>query len=248
MELILVRHGRVAPGERAFTGNRYDQPLGELGWDQAHRLAERLAPKKIDAIYVSPLIRTRETAGPLAEKLGIDPVVREDIAEIYLGEYEGRSFARLFRSLDPIYLEFLRTRRWDAFPGAEPDDEIRARARGFLDEVAELHPEGCAVAVTHGGFINAAVAVCVGSPSLVVFSPENASITSVYLRPEPPLLVTVNETRHLDGERDPVMKEPEYAGPLSAMSGSRDESASGGGEEGAGPSEREGSPETSGEM
>ena len=75
--VLLVRHGESAPEhpDRPFPeveGHR-DPPLDPVGEKQADLLAERLQHEKIDAIYVTSLVRTVQTAAPLAAKLGITP-------------------------------------------------------------------------------------------------------------------------------------------------------------------------------
>ncbi len=50
---------------------RYDPPLSEDGLLQAEKLAQRLQTESIKHIFVSPFLRTIQTAYPLAEKLAL---------------------------------------------------------------------------------------------------------------------------------------------------------------------------------
>lgn len=210
MELILIRHGRVASGERVFTPEgRSNPPLGEVGLAQAERVVNRLQGKHIDAIYVSDLIRTHQTAAPLAAERGLTPIERPDWGEVYLGEYEGRSFASLLESQDPTYFKFLEQRSWETFPGAETDAEVRARIERAMHELEETHPNETVAVFTHGGIVNAALAIALQIERMVLVSPENASVTSIWMRPKPPLVITVNDTSHLD-DRDPLKHGPIY--------------------------------------
>ncbi|MER3521598.1 MAG: hypothetical protein C4317_05140 [Acidimicrobiia bacterium] len=210
MELILVRHGRVDGGEKRFNASgRFDQPLGELGAQQSRCLVPRFEGQEIAAIYASELMRTQQTAQPLADALGLPIMVHPSLNEVYLGEYEGRSFSRLLQERDEVYMRFLETRRWSEFPGSEGDDSVRERVTLVMEELVELYPKQRVVAFTHGGIINAALAIAIESPWLVLASPENASVTSIYLRPKPPLVVTVNDTSHLP-DRDPLKRAPRY--------------------------------------
>ena len=90
-ELLLVRHGQ---SEDAVEGQEFarfqghaDPPLSALGREQAQRLASRLVTEHIDAVYVTSLRRTVETAAPLAAVTGHVPVVEYDLREIYLGAH-----------------------------------------------------------------------------------------------------------------------------------------------------------------
>src|SRR6059036_2845795 len=78
-DLLIVRHGESAPARLDAPAPRVDghsdPELAPEGREQAERLAERLAHEHIDAIYVTNLRRTAETAAPLAARLGLTPIV-----------------------------------------------------------------------------------------------------------------------------------------------------------------------------
>src|SRR5438132_11742947 len=83
-ELFIVRHGDAIPGEDEIipSGIYDDLPLSSIGREQAQALAERLSKLSFDAMYSSPLRRCLETAAPLAERLGMQPVIVPDLKEI----------------------------------------------------------------------------------------------------------------------------------------------------------------------
>jgi broad specificity phosphatase PhoE len=66
--IYVVRHLNTPAGER-------DPDLLAEGRRSAALLAERLADKHIAAIYVTDYRRTRQTAAPLAARLGLTPIV-----------------------------------------------------------------------------------------------------------------------------------------------------------------------------
>jgi len=119
-EVLLVRHGEsrpVRPGEPfPLVDGHGDPELSELGRHQAIRVGERLRAEPIDAIYVTNLRRTAETAAPLARHLGIEPRVEADLREVHLGEWEGGLFRIKAHENDPLYLKMQQEERWDAFP------------------------------------------------------------------------------------------------------------------------------------
>lgn len=89
----------VRPGERSL-GSIADPPLVIEGEQRAERLAhlfgETASPGRITAIYVSAARRARQTAAPLAARLGLQPIVLEDdnpdaIAARALGEHRGET-------------------------------------------------------------------------------------------------------------------------------------------------------------
>src|SRR3954469_6715251 len=92
-EILLVRHGESQPAVAgqsfALKDGHGDPSLSPEGVVEAEAVGDRLSTERIDAIYVSSLRRTAETAAPLARRLGITPVVDADLREVFLGEWEG---------------------------------------------------------------------------------------------------------------------------------------------------------------
>ena len=70
--IFLVRHA-----ERAATSGRVpsDTGLSQAGHERAQHLAQELRDAQISAIFTSEYKRTRETAAPLAQSLGIQPEI-----------------------------------------------------------------------------------------------------------------------------------------------------------------------------
>jgi len=79
MEIVLVRHGQPEWVNNGL--NVDDPPLTRLGHEQSVHIADRLATEHFDEILVSPLLRARQTAAPLLERLGrkmeIEPWLEE---------------------------------------------------------------------------------------------------------------------------------------------------------------------------
>ena len=109
-EILLVRHGESSPhieGEEfPLVDGHGDPALAPEGEAQAELVAERLVStgERIAAIYVTTLQRTRQTAEPLARRLGIEPLVEPDLREVFLGDWEGGEFRRRVIDQDPIAL------------------------------------------------------------------------------------------------------------------------------------------------
>jgi probable phosphoglycerate mutase len=157
VEVLLIRHGasvRTGPGERvALTDGHGDPALAPEGLRQAQRLADRLREEPIAAIFVSGLRRTVQTAAPLAEALGLEPVVVPELREVHLGEWEDGAFLDRLEAGDEIAIRTLAEERWDVIPGAEAAADFAARVRRGLDAVVAGTVPGTHVAV----FAHAAV-------------------------------------------------------------------------------------------
>ena len=94
MKVFLIRHGQTVTSGRTYAGRR-DVPLTAHGRDQARRIADQLAGEDVSFILTSPLSRAVDTARPLADRLGLDPVAFPALVEIDFGLHEGRDKASL---------------------------------------------------------------------------------------------------------------------------------------------------------
>lgn len=147
----LVRHGQTDLAGQRLCG--VDDPVGlnAEGRARAEGLAERLAGGAV-RLVTSPARRARETAAPLAARLGVEPEIEAALGEIDFGRWTGCAFADL--EGDPDW------RRWNArrdlarTPGGESMAEVQARVAVWL---SGLNPGSPVVAVSHADVIRAAV-------------------------------------------------------------------------------------------
>src|SRR5579859_5121740 len=172
-ELFIVRHGDAIPGpdEIIPSGIYDDLPLSQVGREQAQALAGRLSDTHFAAIYSSPLRRCLETAAPLAEHLGVTPVIVPDLKEIRLGEIrplpsDSKDLAALTRALHERQADIVRLAgengNWDAIENSEPSKAFRRRVVEALDEIARHHIGERVIAFAHGGVVNAYAAETLG--------------------------------------------------------------------------------------
>jgi probable phosphoglycerate mutase len=176
-----------------------DPPLSAEGKEQAERVGTRLAAAGVDAIYVSNLRRTAQTAAPLAALLGLDPLVDADLREVYLGEWEGGIFRKMVAEGHPISLRMAAEERWDVIPGAEPAAELQGRVRGAIERLAVAHPGQRVAAFTHGGVIGQTLALASGSRPFAFLGAENTSISRIVVTGDQWIVRGFNDTAHLDG-------------------------------------------------
>ncbi len=202
MELLLVRHGESAAYldgvPFALAGGHGDPPLSPLGVEQAARVCGRLAAAGIDAIYVTTLRRTAETAMPLAEQLGLNLRVEAGLREVYLGDWEGGLFRKMVAASHPISQRMFRAERWDVIPGAEPAAAFADRVRAAILRLASGHPGERVAAFTHGGVIGQALALASGSRPFAFIGADNASISRLVISSGQWTVRAFNDTAHLE--------------------------------------------------
>lgn len=197
-----MRHGESAPFREGdvmpLVDGHGDPPLSPEGQWQAERVGERLAAEKIDAIYVTNLARTSQTAAPLADRLGLAPVVEPDLREVHLGEWEGGWFRVHAAARHPAYLKSLEAERWDLIPGGENDEAFSRRTRHALERIAEAHPDQRVAVFVHGGVIGALLAHTTGSRPFAFAGADNASVSHLVVAGDRWVLRRFNDTGHLD--------------------------------------------------
>jgi len=201
-DLLLVRHGQ---SQAYVDGTLFDlidgqgdPPLSEDGKAQAGRVATRLAGSGVDAIYVSTMRRTAQTAAPLADRVGIAPRVDAGLREVHLGDWEGGVFRKNVAEGHPIALRMLAEERWDVIPGAEPADAFARRVRAAIERITAAHPGQRVAAFTHGGVIGQALALATGSSPFALTGADNASISRLVIVPGRWIVRGYNDTAHLD--------------------------------------------------
>ena len=189
IEVILVRHGA---SEAALEGQPFellegqaDPSLSPVGVRQAQLVAEHLAGEPLEAIYITTLRRTAQTAAPLAELTGLEPIVVPDLREIHLGELDGGAFRIALRRNDPVVAEVFRQQRWDVIPGAETMEAFAARTRAGLARMADgLQAGATIVAVVHGGVIGELCRQASDSRPFAFVHADNGSLSRLVLLPE----------------------------------------------------------------
>lgn len=89
----LVRHGEVYNPDGILYGRRDGFHLSELGRRMAEITAAALASRDVTVVRSSPLERAKETAEPLAEKLGLEVGIEPRVIESE-NKFEGMKFGR----------------------------------------------------------------------------------------------------------------------------------------------------------
>lgn len=201
VDLLIIRHGESAAAKEGepfeLCDGQGDPELHPNGREQAERVADRLEHERIDAIYVSTLRRTGETAAPLAARTGLEPVVLADLREVHLGEWEGGLFRKHMVEGHPIALRIQEEQRWDVIPGAEPAEELRARVRRAVATIAERHADQTVAVFTHGAFIGELLSIATGCHPFALSGSDNAAIHQVVVVGDRWVVRRFNDTSHL---------------------------------------------------
>lgn len=166
MTVILLRHGRSTSNTaHVLAGRSEGVDLDDKGREQAAGLIDRLAELPIRAVVCSPLLRCRRTVEPLAEALGLQPVVDERLSEVDYGDWTGSKIADLTK--EPLWAVVQAHPSAAVFPGGEGLAQVQTRAvaavRDHDRRLADEHGgDALWLACTHGDVIKAVVADALG--------------------------------------------------------------------------------------
>lgn len=139
MRLLLIRHGQTPNNVRgALETANPGAGLTGLGRAQAQSVPHALRGERIAGIHVSRLVRTHETAAPLAAAHGLLPRLTEGLEEIPAGDLE------MERGEDAVDAYQENQARWGArdcdhaLPGGESGHRFWERYTGALRQIAGL--------------------------------------------------------------------------------------------------------------
>jgi len=196
VRLLFARHGQTAwNASRRFQGGS-DVGLSELGRAQAAALGRALRRRRVAAAYVSPMRRALETAEIALANLPVPCVRLEELRELSLGTWEGRTVDDVRADAGDPYAAWVRAPLDCPPPGGEPLPDVCARVLGGVARITASHSKGDDVlVVAHGGVISVYLCHLLGLSfnRLWRLRVDNCSLSIA----EPPRLVRVNETSHL---------------------------------------------------
>ncbi|MFC8308603.1 bifunctional RNase H/acid phosphatase [Streptomyces olivaceus] len=200
---VLLRHGEtpLTPQKRFSGSGGSDPSLSPVGREQAEKVAASLARRgTVEAIVASPLARTRETAGIVAARLGLEVAVDEGLRETDFGAWEGLTFGEV-RERYPDDLD-----AWLASPDAEPTGggesfaATGARIAATRDKLVAAHAGRTVLLVSHVTPIKTFLRLALGAPPESLFRMElsAASLSAVAYYADGGASVRLfNETSHL---------------------------------------------------
>lgn len=204
--ICIVRHGETDWNAARRMQGQIDIPLNAAGRAQAAATAAGLAGRAFDALYSSDLMRTWQTAEPIAAACGLELRALPGLRERHYGRMQGLTPAEAERSLPELHA---------AYAGRDPDHDLdggesltafAARVVSTLGELAAAHAGGTLLVVAHGGVLDIVYRMATGRDLAGPrdFPIPNAGLNWVEHGATGWRLVAWGERAHLDGALDEV--------------------------------------------
>jgi len=158
---IFMRHGEADNNvNRILVGRHIESHLTEIGRQQVRDTANYLKEILVDKVFVSPVIRARETAEIVCDVINMDYEIDERLYEIELGKLVGMNYEDIIEKHGNLFLKFYSgdEQMLDDY-GVESFTSVKMRIKHLLDEAIERYPDKNIVFVTHLDPIKAAISL-----------------------------------------------------------------------------------------
>ena len=207
--IYLIRHAEAEGNiKRTFQGHT-DAALTPKGEHQLERLAERFRTIPIDAVYASPLLRTRKTAEAANRYHGLEITIVPELIEINGGDWEGVPWDEMYTRYPEEQLLWDTAPHLCCPPNGESMRAVYERMSAAVDAIARENAGKTAVVVSHGGAIRNYLCHAYGWPHerlCDVGWEENTAVSLVeYNEAFCPNVVYHNDASHLTAEQCTVL-------------------------------------------
>jgi len=142
---FLLRHFFVKRPTISCWPEKVPIPLTKEGREGVKQLAKKLKEEKIDLIFSSDLLRTKETAQIIAKELGLEVNLDERLRELNLGVYNGRKLEEFYRDFPKPEERFSKAPK-----NGENWSDCQKRMLDFIKEVDRKYQGKKVLIVGHG--------------------------------------------------------------------------------------------------
>lgn len=188
--LIMLRHGRTQANAKGLLQGRIDPDLDDLGQRQAAAAAAWIG--SVDRVIASPLARAQQTAAAFGVAVETD----ERFIELDYGDWEGVPVRDVPADTWASWRSDLDFRP----PGGETLNELGARVRDGLTDLAARAADETVVVVSHVSPIKASVAWALGVDDAATWRTMlgQAAVCRIRIAGPTPTLIEFNSTAHLN--------------------------------------------------
>ncbi len=220
--LYLLRHGAtdfncaVPP---RLQGRRFDLPLSAEGLREARAAAARLAAEPLAAVYSSPLLRARQTAETIAAPHHLAVGIVDELIEIDVGQWEGRSWEEIAQTDAAAYGLFTADAAIHPYLGGENMTMVLDRVLPAMERLLAENLGRVIVVVAHNVVNRVWLAHLLGLPlgRYRSVTQDNCAISLIEYRQGQAKPLWINDVRHLvkdeGGRRKDEIRPPPFSRP-----------------------------------
>ena len=198
--VYLIRHGQVADRKDLTAEERADIPLGEIGREQARKLACRMRDVRLTGIYASDLTRAIETARIVAADRGLDVAVRSELRDIEVGQWRGIKTQKGKERYADFLLGRLVEEDGQPIPLGESFIQLRARVMPCYERIVAENIDKCIAIVAHAAVIKVIVCSVLGLAlqNRKRIEVNNAGLTRIDYLDGQGVIIFYNDIAHLE--------------------------------------------------
>jgi probable phosphoglycerate mutase len=200
-ELILIRHGETDWNRELRFQGQVDVPLNTIGHEQARRVGLQLAGETVQQLVCSDLLRTRQSAMPSAQQLGLQAVNDAALREQNFGIVDGMRSEDIQSQHPKAWSRWLEFDADFAFDGGESTRTFHTRVMAALGRLVQERTGQRLLIVTHGGVLDmiyrTAMELPLSGPRQSAI--PNGAINRVRLQGQRVEILGWAETGHLQG-------------------------------------------------
>lgn len=173
MRVFLIRHGiTISNEEKRFAGCRTDCPLSEKGIEAL----KSLNYPRPDRVYVSPMLRCRQTADIIFNNH--KKIVVDELKEIDFGDFENKNHTEL--DGNPHYQAWIDSGGLGSIPDGESFDVFAKRCVPVFVDILEKEKSQNVSFVIHGGTIMAIMNLLCGMSCFDALSENGKGFECTY--------------------------------------------------------------------
>ncbi len=198
--LYFLRHGETQASRTGGYCGELDVDLTPEGRQMAEDFSAAYKSSLWTAVYCSPLHRTRDTARPLCEAVGLEMQLRDGLKEIAYGQWEGMTPEEVNHRFHDEYVRWLADPGWNSPTGGERGVDIARRSSGVLEEIDRTYSAGRILVVSHKATIRIMLCSLLGIDAGRYrdrISMPVASLSVVEMTERGPLLKLLGDRTHL---------------------------------------------------
>ena len=139
-QIIFLRHAETKMNKEGRFCGRRDVEISEEGRKQAEKMRETFKEYHFDAMYCSPLKRTKQTLEAIFPN---QKFIKEDgFTEISLGDWEGKNKETVDQSLRKDFQKGINTP-----PHGEKHEDVEARVKETIERIFATYPDDSLILV-----------------------------------------------------------------------------------------------------